>query len=143
MNIVLFSLTFYSVLLIEFGQCGGDWHGHKKRFSLLFGNSKDESKSENVWRANLDAFNKHNQEYAQGVHTYKRAANKFTHLSRDEFLAKYTGYKKSVIKPEEKITNAGITPLVKPRGELPASVDWRTTNLTGPVKSQGVCGYNN
>ncbi len=142
MNKVLVSATLYCLCLIEFGHSKriNDWHVHKKKFSLRFGTPKDESKSESVWRLNVDAINKHNKEYAQGVHAYKRAANKFTHLSRDEFLTKHTGYKKSAIKLGEKVPNVGIAPLVKPKGNLPTSVDWRTTNLTGPVKSQGVCG---
>lgn len=64
--------------------------------------------------------------------TYTRGLNKFSDLTSEEFLSKYTGYKPST-KPRN-------NPVHQIRGDAPASADWREHGAVNDVKDQRMCG---
>lgn len=133
-------IAFVCCFSLAFGSIFDSWKAHIHKFALKFANKGDQVNREKIWRENVDTINKHNEEYERGVHTYRLGVNKYTHLSRDEFLAKHTGYKRANLVGSVD-TQSKITPMIGRGVNLPTSVDWRNTNLTGPLKEQGKCGY--
>lgn len=66
--------------------------------------------------------------------TYTIGLNKFSDLSKKEFLTKYTGLKFSARK-RNVVLDTGLT-----QTPNPTSVDWRTKGAVNPIKDQGQCG---
>ena len=70
-----------------------------------------------VFEDSLNFIQKHNEEEARGLHTYKVGVNKFADLTNKEFNAMYSGnlaFDDSV--PRTK---------VMPKADLPKTKDWR------------------
>ena len=82
---------------------------------------------------NSRVVSEHNARYAVGLETYTLALNRFANISREEWTR---AFRPLVFSPSG-IARAAL------RGQtsaVPASVDWRTTGVVGPVQNQGQCG---
>jgi len=66
--------------------------------------------------------------------SYKFGINRFSDLSKEEFKAKYLGYRPDLTKPEIPSIPASAN------ANAPDSVDWRTKGAVTKVKDQGQCG---
>ncbi len=65
-------------------------------------------------------------------HSHKSALNKFSDLTEEEFVAKYTGYR---------VSNSMRTNVIAPKAiARPDSVDWRQQGAVNAMKDQGQCG---
>jgi len=84
-----------------------------------------------TFEANLAKIKQINADYAVGKSSWYAAVNKFTDLSEDE-MRLFKGHMKGA-RTASLPANLKVT-------DLPASVDWRTKNMTTPVKDQGGCG---
>ncbi len=89
---------------------------------------------EAIFNANLAKIKAHNALYKAGKSTWFAAVNKFTDMSQTE-VQKFKGLKKTPASQRSHVTPADLKTT-----DLPASVDWRTKNVTTPVKDQGGCG---
>lgn len=74
--------------------------------------------------------------------SFKVGINKFADLTNQEFVAAFTGYKKSSqagrdLEEAEEVSTRNVTFVAR---DLPATVDWRTQNVLTPVKDQKQCG---
>ena len=87
-----------------------------------------------VFQQNLAFVNKHNQEAAQGKHTYTVSLNRFAHLTNAEYRATYLNYRRSGINRTGPVFHG------RQNVHAPTSIDWRTKGIVTPVKDQGSCG---
>ena len=164
-QVKLFLLATF--IAVSFAQ--PDWSSHKKQFGLNFRSVGEEQYRQVVYSKNINAINAHNQRAASDKSvSYTRGVNQFTHLTYEELIAKYTGYKSKNstmrafldasnseserVKRQARTTSrpcsctCGTTArqTTARRTTTVASkkteVDWRGTIRVGPVKSQGSCG---
>ena len=66
--------------------------------------------------------------------SYKFGVNRFSDLSKEEFKAKYLGYRADLTKPE--VPSIPASAILN----APDSIDWRTKGAVTYVKDQGQCG---
>ena len=150
---ILYFETLLFSLTVAQHKIYNEWDAHKLRFDLKFktGQNEDEKIKKSIWTNNGEFINKHNREYANGIHTYKMTQNKFTHLTYEEFIASHTGYgsdEENAISFAEATTSI-TTDLPTKQQEttssstlnsfLPTNIDWSHTILVGPVVDQGKC----
>ena len=102
------------------------WKLAQKR---LYGSPSEDHYRLSVFYKNLLMINAHN---AQG-HSHTLTINQFADLTKEEFLAKYTG---GLIPPAETAEEESNLSTVG----LPPSIDWTTRGAVTPVKYQGQCG---
>jgi len=111
------------------------WDRFKSSYKKNFFDSHDESYRKTVFVANLRRINKHNEEQAEGWHTFTMAMNEFGDLTGEEFFAKYTGYRGPQNDFLRSKNVADLSAVV-----ADASVDWTTKGAVTPIKNQGQCG---
>jgi cathepsin L len=89
-----------------------------------------------VFKSNVDAIEKHNNEYSMGMHTYSLGVNAFCDWTVAEFRDHMFGTKFG-----NGSSKSSGTFLRLPKGvTIAESVDWRTEGAVTPVKNQGQCG---
>ena len=66
---------------------------------------------------NLEYINKHNEEHAQGKHTFRVAVNELADLTNEEYRQTLLGM--DIVKDVKNVKN------VVPKVSVPDSVDWR------------------
>ena len=69
-----------------------EWVNYKLSFSKEYATEAEESKRFDIWAANLDMVETHNQEATEGVHSYTMAVNQFSDLTYEEFEKTMLGY---------------------------------------------------
>jgi cathepsin L len=85
-----------------------------------------------VFKTNLAAVSQHNEEWANGVHSFKLGMNQFGDMTNTEYRA----YINKFQRPE----SPQFAFTVEARPGNPSAVDWRTKNVVTPIKDQGSCG---
>jgi len=110
------------------------WENFKHRFGRQYLSASEHDSRKAVFAVNLEYINKHNSEYALGLHSYTLGINAFADLTNKEFVKKYNRYISPAIHEQVEV-EADIDV-----ASLPESVDWRTEGYVTPVKNQGQCG---
>ena len=91
----------------------------------------------NAWADNDAKIQRHNNEYAQGLHGHWLAHNHISDLTEDEFAARYLGtFADSPFAKREK-NYQDHTARAK---AAPSSIDWVAKGAVTPVKNQAQCG---
>ena len=103
--------------------CTGGQHYHVDEFHVRFGNFK----------ANLELVKAHNAQQK----SFKLAVNQFADMEKEEFRAKFLGYK--VLDNAHLRSKNGPAPNASNQA-APASINWVTNGAVTPVKNQGQCG---
>ena len=104
------------------------------QFQLKYGKSYGNPKESNY---RLKVFNKNYKHIKQTnaqSNNYKLAVNKFADLTKEEFLAKYTGFRPT---PVERRTYRKSPRFGRKKSQ---PIDWRTLGAVTPIKNQGRCG---
>ncbi|XP_071956336.1 procathepsin L-like [Antedon mediterranea] len=109
-----------------------EWEMFKRTFDKAY-TPEEEVYRRSVFEDNQKFIQKHNAEYAKGLHTHTVATNKFADLTNAEFVSFFNGYLR-VNKTR------GSTYLEPSNFEAPTEVDWTKKGFVTPVKNQEQCG---
>ncbi|XP_071956334.1 procathepsin L-like [Antedon mediterranea] len=111
-----------------------EWEKFKKQYDKAY-SSKEEVYRKSVFEDHQKFIQKHNAEYAKGLHTYTVGINKFADLTNAEFVFFFNGY----LRDKQIITRR--SKYLKPRNfKIPTEVDWTKKGYVTPVKDQQQCG---
>jgi cathepsin L len=111
------------------------WSRFVQTYGKVYFDEKDESVRKDIFLANLRKINTHNQEHAEGKHTYTMAMNEFGDLTQEEFFGKYTGFKGPQNEYLRSQNEADLSNV-----EAADSIDWVAKGAVTKVKNQGQCG---
>ncbi|XP_033121009.1 cathepsin L1-like [Anneissia japonica] len=109
-----------------------EWELFKRAFDRAY-TAEEEAYRRTVFEDNQKFIQKHNAEYAQGIHTHTVGINEFADLTNAEFVAFFNGY----LMVNKTRGSAYLEPS---NYEAPATVDWRNKGFVTPVKNQKQCG---
>jgi len=112
-----------------------EWAQFKATHGKQYSGTAEEFLRKSIYQSNKEAIAQHNEEFAQGKHTFTMAVNHFTDMPVEEFSRMMNRYQQ----PKESTATATFQEL-DANTALPASVDWRTKGIVTPVKNQGQCG---
>lgn len=113
------------------------WNKFKKSHNKEYLNDEHEQYRFGIFKSNVEMIEKHNEEYAMGLHTYTLGVNVFADWTISEFRKHMFGARYG-----NRTSSKAAGTFVK----LPKSVkigdemDWRSEGAVTPVKNQGQCG---
>ncbi|XP_022306662.2 procathepsin L-like isoform X1 [Crassostrea virginica] len=113
-----------------------EWALYKQEYRKQYSTATEETERREVWEANLDYINQHNEEFSRGEHSYDLGLNEFADLSHEEFLKLYVGGFKS----RDTSSPHQDTIVAEDTSGLPSQIDWREKGWVGPVGNQYQCG---
>ncbi|GFU52293.1 cathepsin L [Nephila pilipes] len=98
--------------------------------------SGEEGRRRRTWEGRVNSIANHNLMADVGLHSYRRGLNKYSDMTREEYMRTMYGFK---------IRNGYIGRNSRPwrpvpNVAIPKQVDYRDTGLVTPVKDQGSCG---
>lgn len=129
-------LALVAVSAVEFRDYSSYTFEH---FESEFGKSYPDNVARNHARANfmmnLHKIIRHNADHTQ---SYSMGVNKFTDLSAEELVGRYTGYNSAMARSV--FGGAEALTINLKGGDYPAALDYRTTGKVTAVKDQGGCG---
>ncbi|KAL4441770.1 hypothetical protein ABPG74_008767 [Tetrahymena malaccensis] len=107
----------------------------KNRYNLQFDNHLEEQYRFIIFHENLKQIEQDNNNSDNG---FVSGVNKFSHLTEEEFKAKYLTRRQKIASESKDHT---ILSAQKNTDEkIPESVDWRKKGAVSPVRDQGNCG---
>lgn len=109
------------------------WQEFKLEHGKLFLSPGKEAKRKETFLKNARDVQKHNQAFLKKDATYAKGINKYSDLTDEEFLARFTGVKAPIATVNE-------TRTVMLRQTVPASLDLRPQAGVGPIRDQSSCG---
>ncbi|XP_071956241.1 procathepsin L-like [Antedon mediterranea] len=108
-----------------------EWEKFKRTFDKTY-TPGEEIYRQSVFEDNQKFIQKHNAEFAEGLHTYTVGINKFADFTNAEFVSFFNGNLRSN-------KTRGSTYLRPSNFQAPTEVDWRKEGYVTPVKNQGQC----
>jgi len=112
-----------------------EWESFMKNYNKAYENDEEAQHRRSVWENNLDFIEKHNNEAANGQHTFTVGINEFADLTSDEFAQFFNGFDSSMAKYDSKQENDFAL-----FEDMPSEVDWRQKGFVTEVKNQLRCG---
>ncbi|XP_075482454.1 senescence-specific cysteine protease SAG39-like [Primulina tabacum] len=104
-----------------------------KQYGRVYNDDAEKAMRFKIFKENLEYIESFNE---AGTRPYKLAVNQFADLTKQEFLASYTGYKKGSRPKTIKATSFRYENVTS----VPTSMDWRDKGAVTGVKDQGNCG---
>merc|ERR1712142_225103 len=133
-GILMISFLLCLTSLVAIGSSSSlnsQWVNYKSLFSKEYATDAEESRRFDIWAANLDMVETHNQEAGEGLHRYTMAINQFSDLTYEEFEKTMLGY-------HQEDSQQYIEYFQEK--ETPEALDYRDDGLVTAVKNQGHCG---
>jgi len=109
-----------------------EWENFKVKYEKDYLSAQEHDVRKLVFSDNLNFIQKHNEEEARGLHTYRVGVNKFADLTNKEFTAQYNGN----LVFDDSVPRTMVSPVA----DLPETKDWREEGAVTEVKDQGQCG---
>jgi cathepsin L len=112
-----------------------EWSLYQAKHSKNYASLEIATHRRLAWESNLNFIKKHNEEYAQGMHTFTVGMNAYGDMTNKEFVAQMNGFLSSTTLKSDSHT------FVAPSNvQVPDAVDWRTQGYVTPIKDQAQCG---
>lgn len=112
------------------------WNSFKKSHRKEYLNDEHEQYRFGVFKTNIESIEKHNSEYAMGMHSYSLGVNVFADWTVAEFRQHMFGTKYANLTSK----SSGKFMRLPSSIQAPDAVDWRKEGAVTPVKNQGQCG---
>lgn len=132
-------MKFLILAVALFGVCSALTDADWSRFQAQHGKqyrSFDEVKNRRaIWESNWNKINKHNEEYAKGLHTYTLGENQFADMTYEEFTAARLGLDEQTINQNKNLEQHEMSST-----RAAAFVDLRESGIITDVRDQGQCG---
>ena len=125
-----------NLAILALAETKDDWKLYKTIHNLEYNDQQTEKAKQDTWAKNLNYVDDHNKEFLAKHVTDSLGVNQFSHLSYEEAISKYTGFKRLY----NRTKSASFNQKSVLQAQLPAFVDWTKTNLVGPIKNQLHCG---
>jgi len=126
---LLFGILF--CVAVATGTVLDEFKAFKSKYNKIYRNEAEHTHRLTAFADNLQYIARHNEEAAQGKHTFTLGVNKFADLTHEEWQAKFNQRKNVEDKP---VQNS------EPIDGRAAEVDWREQGYVTEVKDQGQCG---
>jgi cathepsin L len=114
-----------------------EWQAYKLEHNKVYKNGIEELYRQKIWSSNAKYVQAHNEQAANGVHSFTLKMNKFGDMTNQEFVAFFNGYNKTQTmthKPSNKVFTKSV------HATIPDEVDWRKSGYVTPIKNQEQCG---
>lgn len=112
------------------------WNHFKKSYAKVYLGHELETYRYEIFRSNVQRIQKHNDDYANGVHTYTLGINGFADWTPAEFRDRLLGFRGDKTLANKYGRFMGLPAHVK----VPDEFDWRDQGAVTEVKNQGECG---
>jgi len=122
-------------VLAELRSSDSEWESFKTNFAKTYATKLEEGLRRQIFNQRLTEISRHNEEAANGKHSFTVGVNEFSDWSHEELKLR-NGFRQ-----ELKTNDAQVETFEHIKeGDLPTAVDWRTKGVVTPVKNQGQCG---
>jgi len=135
MKLTFLILALTGCVFAELRSSDNQWESFKQTYGKSYSIKIEEELRRQIFNQRLTQIAQHNEEAANGKHSYTVGVNEFSDWSAEELKLR-NGFKpemKNFQNEVESFENVNLK-------DLPTSVDWRTKGIVTPIKNQGQCG---
>lgn len=115
------------------------WNSFKKAHRKEYLNDEHEQYRFGVFKTNVETIEKHNSEYAMGMHSYTLGVNVFADWTVAEFRQHMFGTRYGAAANGTSKSSGKFVRLPS-MVTIPDALDWRKEGAVTPIKNQGQCG---
>lgn len=137
LNIFVISICFSFSFGINEDLVQHLWNKFKKTHGKAYLGAELESYRFGIFKNNVEMIEKHNQDYSDGLVTYRLGINGFADWTTEEFRERLLGTR---VNRTRGIKSVGRFLGLPKTVQIPEKVDWREEGAVTPVKNQGQCG---